>query len=43
MVTLSSGNLSITQNALNMLEERSRAGDNSLNLCNAPRCSMSPA
>ena len=28
MVTLSSGNLSITQNALNTLEERSRAGDN---------------
>jgi len=35
MVTLSSGNLSITQNALNMLEERSRAGDNSLSLYNA--------
>ena len=35
MVTLSSGNLSITQNALNTLEERSRAGDNSLSLYNA--------
>ncbi len=35
IVTLSSGNLSITQNALNTLEERARAGDNSLNLCNA--------
>jgi len=35
MVTLSSGNLSITQNALNMLEERSRAGDNSLSMYNA--------
>jgi len=35
MVTLSSGNLSITQNALNMLEERARAEDNSLNLWNA--------
>ena len=35
MVTLSSGNLSITQNALNRLEERAKAGDNSLNLWNA--------
>ena len=35
MITLSSGNLSITQNALNLLEERARAGDNSLNLWNA--------
>ena len=35
IVTLSSGNLSITQNALNTLEERARAGDNSLNLGNA--------
>jgi putative proteasome-type protease len=35
IVTLSSGNLSITQNALNTLEERARAGDNSLNLWNA--------
>ena len=35
MVTLSSGNLSITQNALNMLEERAKAGDNSRNLWNA--------
>jgi putative proteasome-type protease len=35
MVTLSSGNLSITQNALNTLEERARAGDNSLSLWNA--------
>jgi putative proteasome-type protease len=35
MVTLSSGNLSITQNALNLLEERAKPGDNSLNLWNA--------
>ena len=35
IVTLSSGNLSITQNALNMLEQRARAGDNALNLWNA--------
>jgi putative proteasome-type protease len=35
IVTLSSGNLSITQNALNTLEERARAGDNSLSLRNA--------
>ena len=35
MVTLSSGNLSITQNALNTLEEHARSGDNSLSLYNA--------
>ena len=35
IVTLSSGNLSITQNALNMLEERARTGDNSRSLLNA--------
>jgi putative proteasome-type protease len=35
IVTLSSGNLSITQNALNMLAERTRARDDSLNLSNA--------
>ena len=35
IVTLSSGNLSITQNALNTLEQRARAGDNELNLWNA--------
>src|SRR4030095_9801864 len=35
LVTLSSGNLSITQNALNLLVEHARAGDNSLNLMNA--------
>ena len=35
IVTLSSGNLSITQNALNILEQRARAGDNQLNLWNA--------
>ena len=35
IVTLSSGNLSITQNALNMLEERTHAHDDSLNLSNA--------
>ena len=36
VVTLSSGNLSITQNALNILEQRSRAGDGELQLWNAP-------
>ncbi|TMG80879.1 MAG: peptidase [Betaproteobacteria bacterium] len=35
IVTLSSGNLSITQNALNVLEQRSRAGDSQLQLWNA--------
>ena len=35
IVTLSSGNLSITQNALNVLEQRARAGDSELNLWNA--------
>ena len=35
IVTLSSGNLSITQNALNALDQRARAGDNSLHLANA--------
>ena len=35
IVTLSSGNLSITQNALNILEQRARAGDAQLNLWNA--------
>jgi len=35
MVTLSSGNLSITQNALNALEDRAKAGDNSRSLWNA--------
>ena len=35
VITLSSGNLSITQNALNMLEERGKAVDNSLSLMNA--------
>ena len=35
MVTLSSGNLSITQNALNLLEERAKAGGDSLHLWNA--------
>ena len=36
VVILSSGNLSITQNAINTLEQRARAGDNALNLWNAP-------
>ena len=36
VVTLSSGNLSITQNALNILEQRARSGDNQLHLWNAP-------
>ena len=35
IVTLSSGNLSITQNALNILDQRARAGDAQLNLWNA--------
>src|SRR5438876_5389691 len=35
IVTLSSGNLSITQNAVNILEQRARAGDSQLNLWNA--------
>lgn len=36
IVTLSSGNLSITQNALNTLDLRARGGDNQLHLWNAP-------
>jgi putative proteasome-type protease len=36
VVTLSSGNLSMTQNALNILEQRSRSGDNQMQLWNAP-------
>ena len=36
IVTLSSGNLSITQNALNTLDQRARGGDNQLHLWNAP-------
>jgi putative proteasome-type protease len=35
IVVLSSGNLSITQNAINTLEQRARAGDNALSLWNA--------
>ena len=35
IVTLSSGNLSITQNALNTLEQRARQGDSQLHLGNA--------
>ena len=35
IVTLSSGNLSITQNAINILEQRARAGDKVPNLWNA--------
>ncbi len=35
IVTLSSGNLSVTQNALNILDQRARSGDNQLNLWNA--------
>ena len=35
IVTLSSGNLSITQNAVNVLEQRARAGDKVPNLWNA--------
>ena len=36
IVTLCSGNLSITQNALNTLDQRARGGDNQLHLWNAP-------
>lgn len=36
VVTLSSGNLSMTQNALNILEQRSRSGDGHMQLWNAP-------
>jgi len=35
IVTLSSGNLSITQNALNILEQKARGGDNQQHLWNA--------
>ncbi len=35
IVTLSSGNLSITQNALNTLDQRTRTGDSQQNLMNA--------
>jgi putative proteasome-type protease len=36
IVTLSSGNLSITQNALNIFEQKARGGDNQEHLWNAP-------
>ena len=36
IVTLSSGNLSITQNALNTLDQRARGGDSHMHLWNAP-------
>jgi len=36
VVTMSSGNLSITQNALNIVDQRSRSGDNELQIWNAP-------
>jgi putative proteasome-type protease len=36
IVTLSSGNLSITQNAINTLDLRARGGESSLHLWNAP-------
>lgn len=35
VVMLSSGNLSITQNAVNVLEQRARAGENALSIWNA--------
>ena len=35
LVTLSSGNLSLTQSAVNLLEQRGRAGDSTLNIWNA--------
>ena len=36
IVSMSSGNLSITQNALSMLEQRIRAGDDEMHFFNAP-------
>jgi putative proteasome-type protease len=36
VVTLSSGNLSMTQSALNILEQRTRSGDSQMQLWNAP-------
>jgi putative proteasome-type protease len=36
VVTLSSGNLSMTQSALNILEQRARSGDSQLQMWNAP-------
>jgi putative proteasome-type protease len=36
VVTLSSGNLSMTQSALNIMEQRARSGDSQLQLWNAP-------
>ena len=42
IVTLSSGNLSITQNAINILEQRARAGDNSHHLWNSMSMSSRP-
>ena len=36
IVTLSSGNLSMTQSALNILEQRTRSGDSQMQLWNAP-------
>lgn len=36
IVTLSSGNLSITQNAISMMEQRIRTGDEQMHLMNAP-------
>lgn len=35
IVSVCSGNLSITQNAVNTIEQRARAGDNALNMLNA--------
>jgi putative proteasome-type protease len=35
VVTLSSGNLSITQNAVNIMEQKAKAGDNALSIWNA--------
>ena len=36
VVTMSSGNLSVTQNALSMLEQKSRAGGDEMHFYNAP-------
>jgi putative proteasome-type protease len=36
IVTMSSGNLSVTQNALSMLEQKTRAGDAEMHFYNAP-------
>ena len=41
IIILSSGNLSVTQNAINLLESQARRADTPANLWTAPRCSTS--